>query len=340
MVNHVETKYGKSILAGELQALDHYVLITNDAAWELCGKYFHLKPPIQVIMVETLDKECLDDIYNRVSGDLEIVGLGGGTALDAAKYFAYLNGKTPLLVASITSTNAPFTDFISIRKNGGPFGFKVDGYPKKIIIDYELISLADQRLNRAGFGDLMYMQTTLNDWRIMHQKGVGPVLDINIQETILQIINTTIKHAFEIGSITETGIRILMESTELSSELYMQNLTKPIGAGSEHLFAWNLELLTNKPLVHGEIVSLGIVISSFLQSSYLTDSSYREVRKALDDAQVTYHPDEIGVTWNEIEETLLTVEEYNRKIRNFHTVFELTEWTPALFKRIKRYIYS
>ncbi|WP_261130833.1 iron-containing alcohol dehydrogenase [Bacillus sp. Marseille-Q3570] len=340
MVEHLETLYGNSIVPKELAHLDDYLLVTNHDAWQLCKGYFQDHPPYDVIMIRTLDKAELDEIHQNISKGLEFVGLGGGTVLDATKYFAYLNNQVPFLIPSITSSNAPFTDFISIQKNGGPFGFKVDGYPKRIMIDYELIGLADKRLNRAGFGDLLYMQTTLNDWRIMQEKGVGPMVVEEIGEKILEMMDSTIGNVSEIGDVTDKGIKILMENTQLSAELYMDNVRMPISAGSEHLFAWNLERITGKPLIHGEIVSLGVVISSFLQSSFLPDSKYQTLRKALDDAKVIYHPDELGVLWEEIKTTLLTIEDYNRKIRHFHTVFELIEWDPGVFHRLKDYIYN
>jgi glycerol-1-phosphate dehydrogenase [NAD(P)+] len=340
-MKHVDTVYGKSILKNELQLLDKYVVITMEEPWEIYAPFFQYHPPQKVIMVNTLDKDSLDSIY-QTSLDIDdsIVGLGGGTALDAAKYFAHLNNKHPLLVPSITSTNAPFSDFISIRKNGSSYGFKIDGYPKKVLIDYELIQLAAPRLNRAGYGDLLYMQTALNDWLIMHAKAIGPPVDRNIKETIYRMIGQSIENAAEIGSMTEEGIRMLMEYTEHSYEIYMQNSTLPISAGSEHLFAWNLELITQKQLIHGEIVSLGIVISSYLQSNYMMNSRYIELRDALNKAQVIYHPDQIGITWDEIVESLKSVEVYNLRFRHFHTIFELMEWTPKLLNRLKEYIYK
>jgi glycerol-1-phosphate dehydrogenase [NAD(P)+] len=345
MVKHIEVVYGKSIMAEDIKLLENYVVFTMDPAWELCKPFFSNYPPKAVIEIDTLDQERLDDMYAQLSttvlsDGVRIVGVGGGTVLDAAKYFAYLQNTIPLLIPSITSTNTPFSDFISIRKNGGPFGFKVDGYPKRVIVDYDLIRLANPRYNRAGFGDLLYMQTTLNDWKLMHERGIGAAIDNGLESEIMEIMDLTMKHAVEIGSMTETGIRILMENTYRSSLMIMENLSMPIGAGSEHLFAWTMDLLADMPLVHGEIVSLGIVISSYLQSDYLSDSRFLELRKALDEAKVVYHPDEIGIKWNDIEKALLSVEEYNRRVRNFHTVFELTEWTPEVLRRVKDYVYN
>ncbi|MBD2870936.1 iron-containing alcohol dehydrogenase [Paenibacillus arenilitoris] len=343
MRGHVETVYGK--IEEQLSRLGDYIVVTTDPAWRLCEPRFRSKPPREVVEIDSLDEDYLNGVYARrlekeASGKPIIVGVGGGTVLDAAKYFAYRQGTVPVLIPSITSTNAPFTDFISIRRGGGPFGFKVDGYPKKIVVDAALIQMADPRFNRAGYGDLLYMQTTLNDWVISSRSGIGEPLLPEIAGQITGIVNAAIAGASDIGAITEAGIRALMENTRISSELYMANLRLPIGSGSEHLFSWNLELVTKKHLIHGETVALGIVIASFLQARHMADSRHIELRRALDEARVMYEPDRIGVAWEEIERTLRTVEAYNRDVRRFHTVFGKTEWTDDLLQGVRTYIYG
>src|SRR5690606_18001843 len=176
-------------IADELKRMGDYLVMTMEPAWTLCEPYFRNHPPKSVFEVTTLDQVTLDEQYEQLirsgaADGITFVGVGGGTVLDATKYFAYRQGSKPLLVPSITSTNAPFTDFISIRRNGGPFGFKIDGYPKKVMVDSELIRLAEPRFNRAGFGDLLYMQTTLNDWIISSGRGAGKPVDKEVAKSI------------------------------------------------------------------------------------------------------------------------------------------------------------
>lgn len=338
MIQHIETKYGKGFIARELATLSRYIVITMDIPWDLSRHLFQVNPPEQVVMVDSLDQEKLDEMSLSLPAKVEIVGLGGGTAIDAAKYLAYLNHINPILIPTITSTNAPFSDFMSIRKNGGPFGFKVDGYEKKVWIDSELIQRSDPRFNRAGYGDLLYMQTTLNDWKIVEQQMGVTQVEPRVEHQINELVDEAIQKAVEIGDVTEQGIYALMENTEQTTLLYMLNPDTPISAGSEHLFAWNLELITRRHFVHGEIVALGIVICSFLQEKFVHESKHIELRRALDEAQVIYQPEILGISWKEIEQTLLTAKDYNQRVRGFHTVFDHIEWTPELLAQIKEYI--
>ena len=51
-------------------------------------------------------------------GSATVVGLGGGTALDTAKYVAWRTGRPLVQVPTITSVDAGFTDAIGIRDLG------------------------------------------------------------------------------------------------------------------------------------------------------------------------------------------------------------------------------
>jgi glycerol-1-phosphate dehydrogenase [NAD(P)+] len=334
-MTQLKTIYGDGILEKELNGIDKYVVVTDEVPWQLYQNHF-VKEPAKILMPDSLSKAMLDKIFPAIPDGVEFIGLGGGRALDAAKYFAYLRDKTPILVPTITSTNAPFSDFMSIT-NGEGFrtGFKKVGWPKHIIVDYALIRKADPRFNRAGYGDLLFILPTLNDWRRAAGKGKGAPLDHALEETITAMAEHAIESAAVIGSMDTEGIKILMKLIEDSTILMMDHLSKPINAGSEHLFAWNLEATTGKHYIHGEVVALGILISSYLQGE-----NHRILKQALDKAQVVYHPDRLGITWDEIRETLLTIEEYNRKVRQFHTIYEEIEWTPTLLAEIREMIYE
>ncbi len=330
----IETIYGDRILAKELDSIDKYVIVTDHVPWELHRSHFS-DSPVQVLMPNTLQKSVLDEMIDSIPNEVEFVGLGGGAVLDAAKYFAFLRGRKPLLIPTITSTNAPFSDFISITNNEGlRYGFKKIGWPKRIVVDYDLIRKADPRFNRAGYGDLLFMQTTLNDWKLASSTGKGVPFDPMLGEAMLEMINLALKSASEIGTNTSQGIEILMRLIEDSTKLMMDHLSQPINAGSEHLFAWNLEITTGRHFIHGEVVALGILISSWLQKQ-----NYAELKQALDEAQVIYQPEQLGITWDEVKRALITIKEYNKKVRQFHTIFDEIEWTSNRLDEIRELFF-
>src|SRR5690606_25304265 len=123
------------------------------------------------------------------------------------------------------------------------------------------------RWNRAGYGDLLFMQTALNDWKLGARAGYYDSVDPDMEHQMLDMMGRALANAPEIGAVSSKGLETLMRHIEESTLFMMDNLNKPVSAGSEHLFAWTHEKLTGKSLIHGEMVSLGILISSYLQKS-------------------------------------------------------------------------
>jgi glycerol dehydrogenase-like iron-containing ADH family enzyme len=70
-------------------------------------------------------------------------------------------------------------------------------------------------------------------------------------------------------------------------------------AGSEHIFAWALEAVAGKRLVHGETVALGIILMSLLQGN-----APEWAASIIRAADLSFHPEDIGVTWATVDETL------------------------------------
>lgn len=324
----IKTIYGENILKDQEKLTKDYILITDEIPWSLYKDEFTHKPE-KVILLESLEVSYLDQVNETIDQSWEIVGLGGGSVVDAAKYFAYLNKKTPLLIPTITSSNAQFSDFISIRNQGIPVGMKKEGLSKDVLVDYKLIQQADARLNRAGYGDMLFIKTTINDWSIAAENDSDVIVDESVAKAMNSMIEEGIKYSKEIGELSPTGIKKIMNLFEESTNVMTENPTAPINAGSEHLFAWNLEKVTKKHFIHGEIVSLGILISAHLQGA-----DYLKLKTALDEAQVIYLPKDLGISWEELKTTLLTVSDYNKEFRKFNTVYSYRTIDDQLLNEI------
>ncbi len=329
-----ERVYGEEILTAELDSLGACAVITSETPWSLHGSLFP-REPRAVLMPATLEQSELDAMSKQVPPDVRIVGLGGGSVLDAAKYFAHCRGEPSVLVPTVASSNGPFSDWISIRKHGRPNGFRQAGLRRRVVVDYALIQQADGRINRAGYGDLLPLQTTLNDWRLAAMASRAEPVDPEVEATGERIMRQATAAAPEIGSLSQHGIETLMRLTEASTALMLTHASRPLNAGSEHLFAWTLESLTGRHFLHGEIVALGIVISSYLQAR-----DHGALRDALDQARVTYHPERLGLEWSEIEQTLRGIQPYNRDVRQFNTVYDDVHWTPKLLREVRDLIYT
>lgn len=320
---------GSGILRDEIATIGDYVAITSTTPWAIVEATLP-HDPSQVFKAETLERSALDELEARIPRGARIVGFGGGLVLDVAKYIGYLRRETPVLVPTVLSSNGPFTDWISVRRDGRPAGFQERGLPRRVVVDVAVIARSDIKINRAGYGDLLPLQTTLNDWRIASTAARGAPLDPRIDEAGRSLMRRSMDSAREISAMDEHGIRLLSELMQATTSLMLSHPDAPISAGSEHLFAWTLESLTGRHFLHGELVALGIVISSILQQR---DGD--ALRRALDEAQVAWRPAQLGLSWEEIERTLCGIQAYNREVRHFDTVYDDIAWTPQRLSSIR-----
>jgi glycerol dehydrogenase-like iron-containing ADH family enzyme len=69
--------------------------------------------------------------------------------------------------------------------------------------------------------------------------------------------------------------------------------------GSEHFFAYCFEFVNGHTIMHGELVSLGVLIMSAIQGN-----RPELAREIVSRAGVRHRPDELGIAWEEIDATL------------------------------------
>jgi glycerol dehydrogenase-like iron-containing ADH family enzyme len=84
-----------------------------------------------------------------------IIGVGGGKALDAAKLLAYQTRLPIVTLPTSAATCAAWTALSNIYSDAGAFLYDVGlaTCPNVLVLDYDLIATAPQRLLVAGIGD-------------------------------------------------------------------------------------------------------------------------------------------------------------------------------------------
>lgn len=325
-----DVRYVDGSLRAELASLRPYVLVTDPTPFELYAA--DIEPgPDRVFTCTSLERSHLRARLADIGGGHTVVGLGGGTVLDAAKYLACDSARPLVLVPTIASTNTAFTPFASVRENGSPVGSALADLRWKVVVDLGLIRRADPRLNRAGFGDLLGLATATADVRLAAQQGRGPAVDGELLAAADDVVARALSLADEVGRVSDDGLRSLVELLVAWSELTESCLG--LGAGTEHLFAWNLERVTGRTFLHGEVVGLGVVVASQLQAG-----GSESLREALDRARVPWRPTQLGVDRSELAATLETIADYNEAARRIPSVVDTAAWhrsrLPALWEAL------
>jgi len=188
-----------------------------------------------------------------------IVGLGGGKALDLAKYVAFL-AKLPYFAAPTSLSNDGFASPQSSLTVGGKRKSLAAAMPFAVVIDTEVCKGAPKYLTLSGVGDLVAKFTAIEDWKLAFHHAHEPIDDF------AALLSDGSVHAFLARPILdEEGIRLLGTSL-LFNGIAMEvcGSSRP-ASGSEHLISHALDEISANPRLHGLQVGVATYLISLLQ---------------------------------------------------------------------------
>ncbi|MFN6121862.1 MAG: iron-containing alcohol dehydrogenase [Actinomycetes bacterium] len=239
-------------------------------------------------------------------GNAVVVGIGGGTALDTAKFLAWSLDRPLVQVPSITSVDAGFTDAIGVR-DGGRVRYIGKLRPLRVVIDLPLVRSAPQRLNRAGIGDVLSCPTGLFDWRLAADHGDGHPWDdalAGLGATLLDELEAAVD---DVAAVSDAGVRFLVDAYRRIGAACAAAGHSRFEEGSEHFWAYAYEHATGAHPVHGEIISFAVCAMSHLQQ-HDPDRAIRIVTRS----HARAHPDDLGISRDDFVRTLDGLAAYSR----------------------------
>jgi glycerol dehydrogenase-like iron-containing ADH family enzyme len=314
-----------------------YLIVTMPELWSMFKEKFEEKNVGYVHFAESLDIEDLENLAKVVPQASSVIGIGGGRALDAAKYVSWRRNLPLFQMPTSTSVNAAFTHRTATRiKNVVRYiGWAV---PQVVYVDYDVIRSAPPNLNRAGVGDVFCIHTAHYDWKLATERGMEKTWpwDDELAAEAKKVLKSVRDNAVEVGKVSDVGVKILMEAHRWTGASYHNSgwNARPI-EGCEHFFFYTLEHLTKKAYVHGEVVCLGILFQSLLQNN-----DAEGIWKSIKDAKVRVKPEEIGEEWDNIVKALKLTRKYSEENGLFYTTVNERQVTDEIIKRGRELLYS
>jgi glycerol-1-phosphate dehydrogenase [NAD(P)+] len=254
-------------------------------------------------MIEQAGLELLNNLLDDFTDCDSIVALGGGLAIDSAKYVAWKKQKRFIAIPTVISADVSLCRAVAVRED-----WKVryigDKMPESLIIDFDVIRSAPTHINRGGVCDILSCYTALKDWEISHD-NTGESIDQQTFDKTLGLLGRLFAHQEQIFDVTEEGIRFLIEGYLDEVRLCEEYGSPRPEEGSEHFFAYNLEYRMRLPFLHGSIVSLGVVLMTILQ-----ERDPREVVDFLDGAGILWRPKDMGLIDEDVVGAIETLYDY------------------------------
>lgn len=209
----------------------------------------------------------------------EIVVFGTGVTIDAAKYLANKHGTKLTVIPALLSTNAfgtPFGCYEQSENDGTKTTLKL-GYADQILVDFNYL---EGQTPEALYGlvDVLSIATALYDWDLAIAQGSG-MQNQFIYNLAISIRDEGLKMMKEQNIDIRSAFTLILNSAYITG-LYGSGRPE---SGSEHIFSKSMELRAMRdggaPVMHGESVSIGLLVMSTLQGNPLREDIFEAVRR-------------------------------------------------------------
>ncbi|HOG47677.1 MAG TPA: iron-containing alcohol dehydrogenase [Anaerolineae bacterium] len=310
-------RYGQQMVE-EVGALlpDSFAVATMAEPWAVVALRLG-RTPHYTLEVADMGEDAVAQAERAVPPVKAILGVGGGASMDMAKYIHWKRDIPLYLMPTIASVDAGVTSTVAVRVDG-KVRYVGQSEPELVAVDYPVVRGAPARLNRAGVGDILSIHTALWDWKCASERRQEPY-DAAIAGRVGEMVQQMASMATDLRDVTDAGVKLLFDLYNGENDICEGWGNSRPEEGSEHFFAYNVEYLTGKHFVHGELVCLGVYVLSYLQGNRAD-----WVHEFINQVGVRYRLSDLNITQEEFRQALLTLNRYVRQENLFYSVIDET----------------
>lgn len=283
-------------------------------------------PNIEVIKVKESSFDFAVELAKHIcTKNINIIlGLGGGTVLDTAKYASFVSKTTYIAIPTTLSNDglaSPISVLYSKNQKKKSFGSKI---PEGIIIDTDIIANTPDILLKSGIGDTLSNYTALYDWKLdCNENGIK---ENDFAYMLSEMSFNSLFYSKEKSLKSKQSLKILSQSLVLSGlAMEIAGNSRPC-SGSEHLFSHAMDELYDFTIPHGILVALGSLVACELQGR---DNSI--LINYLNDYNILVNPKRLGISKEHFTNAWLFAKETRRER---FTILNKIDISKAKFDKI------
>ncbi|MGB8021616.1 MAG: iron-containing alcohol dehydrogenase family protein [Candidatus Nanopelagicales bacterium] len=215
----------------------------------------------QVVATNEIDA-IIDSAFRLPRKAHAIVAVGGGVAIDYAKYAGFLTRK-PVIAVPTALSNDGFASPGASLKIAGKRTSCPARIPYGVVLDTAVIAKSPPRFTYSGIGDLLSKYSAVHDWKLAYWETDEQVNDFAVL-IALQSVDNLVHHPAP--SISDLAFLKLMAGALVMSGVAMEvsGSSRP-ASGSEHLISHAYEKVAARPSMHGLQVGLASIATMWLQ---------------------------------------------------------------------------
>ncbi len=226
---------------------------------EIIHKIMACFPRSEMYLIEsaTYDSAVSLAKYITMNDITVVIGFGGGTVLDLAKFAAFVS-KSILISLPTTLSNDSLASPVAVLGTEGKARKSIKcTIPDAILVDVNVISSAPERQILAGIGDTVSKYTALNDWKLAHERKKAHVDDFAYMISKMAFNSLLYRAGAELKS--KDFIKKLTQALVMGGlAMEIAGSSRP-SSGSEHLFCHALDERFSEyvSVPHGIAVAMG-----------------------------------------------------------------------------------
>ena len=271
------------------------LILTTDGLLQMLEKKVTLMlsqlKDYEVVTVESSSYDYAVSIAKKISmeGVRMIIGFGGGTALDTAKYAAFVANVPYIAIPTALSNDGVCSPVSVLFSKGNRTHSFTSKTPDGLLIDTDIVLKSPRLLQETGVGDVISNNTALYDWELDCKYNHGQPNDFAYmlsERAVNALLYSNIK-----SFTSPEGVKMLAQSLVLGGlAMQIAGSSRPC-SGSDHLFCHALDELFDHGLPHGIVVGIGTIGAAWLQKR-----DYRMLLEFLKEYGIDINPKHRGIT--------------------------------------------